>query len=433
MELQFQSLFSRETGNADNYRIPALITAGNRVIAVADERFFTAGDNPNRIDKVIRISDDSGNTWGKQSTIVEEVGESKLRSSAAIDPALLYASATDTLFLLYSHTPAGIGILNSRQTTGYTQKGQTLIGNGKKYYIKDHRIYRSDDTATDWSIDDHGYVRDSVNTVLGNVRAGDFVLREEPTSYLMLTRSTDGGVTWDTPVCLNQQVKKPNWGFIGAGPGIGIEVKQGKYKGRLVFPIYYGTHRFPPACNAAALYSDDNGLTWKIGEAYRPDHREWRFNPNLLRYDLWLTESQIVETPEGDLMAFIRNHNKCRRIATAISKDGGATWSDYRYRQELPHPICQISAIAFKEGDKNCVVTCNAADEKRRVNGVVRLSEDGGLTFPYSRTLWDGEFVYSSIARLPDGSIGIACERSTKHETIEFVKFGLDWIKGGNQ
>ena len=413
MELQFQSLFSRETGNADNYRIPALITAGNRVIAVADERFFTAGDNPNRIDKVIRISDDSGNTWGKQSTIVEEVGESKLRSSAAIDPALLYASATDTLFLLYSHTPAGIGILNSRQTTGYTKKGQTLIGNGKKYYIKDHRIYRSDDTATDWSIDDQGYVRDSVNTVLGNVRAGDFVLREEPTSYLMLTRSTDGGVTWDTPVCLNQQVKKPNWGFIGAGPGIGIEVKQGKYKGRLVFPIYYGTHRFPPACNAAALYSDDNGLTWIKGENAGTGN-----------------ECEAAELDDGTLVMVIRDMTGCSTYhpeqyqRLSYSDDGGETWYEQTVDTTLRSPICMSSVDVCG----NTLYLTFPDDYYTRANLTVAYSEDGGETFE-KKVLYDGPGGYSCVTSGGNGKVFVIAEVGKVNYNEALVFFRIDIMR----
>ena len=85
-----EKVFSRATGNAENYRIPSLVaTADDTLIAVADERFFTGADNPNRIDKVVRISTDGGETWSEQVTAVKMTGRDKRHSSAAIDPATL--------------------------------------------------------------------------------------------------------------------------------------------------------------------------------------------------------------------------------------------------------------------------------------------------------------------------------------------------------
>ena len=60
----FSVVFSRATGNADNYRIPSVVcTKDGTLVAACDERFFTAADNPNRIDKVVRISTDGGYSW----------------------------------------------------------------------------------------------------------------------------------------------------------------------------------------------------------------------------------------------------------------------------------------------------------------------------------------------------------------------------------
>ena len=137
-----EKVFSRATGNAENYRIPSLVaTADDTLIAVADERFFTGADNPNRIDKVVRTSTDGGETWSEQVTAVKMTGRDKRHSSAAIDPATLYDPATDTVFMLYSMTPAGIGILNCKKGTGYADGGIVVKKGAKSYIWKNGELY----------------------------------------------------------------------------------------------------------------------------------------------------------------------------------------------------------------------------------------------------------------------------------------------------
>ena len=117
-------LFCKERGEAGNYRIPSIITTKHgTIVACADARYFTASDNPNRIDKAVCRSLDNGKTWEDMFIAVKEQGESMQYSSAAIDPCLVYDDETDKIFMLYSHTPAGVGILNSRRGTGFDANG----------------------------------------------------------------------------------------------------------------------------------------------------------------------------------------------------------------------------------------------------------------------------------------------------------------------
>ena len=69
-------------------------------------------------------------------------------------------------------------------------------------------------------------------------------------------------------------------------------------------------------------------------------------------------------------------------------------------------------------------------DKKERKFGTVRLSEDDGETFPYSRMLNEGSHSYSSLTQLPDGNIGALIETDPESREMCFVKFSLDWIKG---
>ncbi|OQC15374.1 MAG: Sialidase A precursor [Firmicutes bacterium ADurb.Bin080] len=414
-------IFSKATGNANNYRIPSVCyMENNRVLSVADERFFGCGDNPNRIDKVVRISNDNGESWGDQITAVREMGLSKNKSSAAIDASTLYDPSTDTVFLLYSHTPAGVGILNCKRTTGYFSGNKVLVSKNRKYEIRNNELFWNN-RSIKIKVDSSGNISNG-----GNYKDGTSVFKEVPTSYLMLTKSHDGGQTWDVPICLNNSVKSPRWGFIGACPGSGIRLTRNSNAGRLVFPIYYGLNTFPLNLTFSCIFSDDGGINWSIGT---PPEVKGRFpakKPFIIPQRSWLSETQLCELENGDIQAFIRNHHPVKRVMCAKSTDGGLTFGKVFFHNDLPQPICQISALSFLHKGINMIAVLNPNSEIKREKGTIRLSIDGGKTFPYSKVLSEGDFAYSSIAYLGDGNLGILYEDNLSHNDIKFVKICPD-------
>ena len=64
---------------------------------------------------------------------------------------------------------------------------------------------------------------------------------------------------------------------------------------------------------------------------------------------------------------------------------------------------------------------------------MIRLSYDHGESFVKSMTVKEGEFVYSCMTQMSDGSIGVLYEGSTMHETVDFVRFTLDDIKSSTE
>ena len=64
--------------------------------------------------------------------------------------------------------------------------------------------------------------------------------------------------------------------------------------------------------------------------------------------------------------------------------------------------------------------------------GTVRLSEDDGETFSYSRVVMAGLFGYCSLTQLPDGKIGAFMEIDPDQKALRmvFTRFSLDWIRG---
>lgn len=123
--MKFQTVFGPGLGGpSEYYRIPSAVTTKHgTVVLCADARYCSGMDNPNRIDKVVRRSTDGGKTWGDFIVAAQEHGSKQMRSSAAIDPAMVYVEALDRIYMIYSHTPAGVGIRNSRCSRGEDAQG----------------------------------------------------------------------------------------------------------------------------------------------------------------------------------------------------------------------------------------------------------------------------------------------------------------------
>lgn len=433
--MDIQTLFGKESGRAGNYRIPSIIkTKSGVLVACADERFFTCRDNPNRIDKVVRRSLDNGLTWQEQTVAVEEVGDSMKDASAAIDPCMLYDDNSDTIFMLYSHTPAGIGILNCKKGTGQDGDGNLYLYDGKKRYtLKGEKLFDKEGKEVEgYVVKENGDLIYNGESV-GNYKLNSGKLKELRTSHLCIISSSDDGLTWSQPRNISYQVKEKYMSFFGAGPGVGITVKEGKYKGRIIFPVYYNVveHGGILMLSACVIYSDDHGVTWHRGKSPNQTRKHGIFpvNHRLVMPNDMITEAQLIECEGGRLKLFMRNHSSKRLIATAISDDGGVTWQDYKHHPQLTHCICQCSVIVGDDGGKPVTIFLNAADSKVRHNGVIRLSYDYGETFVYSKLIKEGEFVYSSMVWLGDGKVGILYEENMQHEEIKFAILTIDEIK----
>ncbi|WP_052487021.1 sialidase family protein [Gordoniibacillus kamchatkensis] len=440
------ALFSPGLAGSAAYRIPSMITTVNgTIIAGIDARISDMRDNPNKINTVIRRSADNGLTWSDVQQLVAYPGEG-LDGAAAIDTALLQDEQTGTIWMLFSHTPGGIGLWSAEEGTGFDAKGNRLLYDsfGGVYSLQpDGRVTDGEGRATPYMVDGEGNV-----TIEGNSKGNIFLkkgahpeesLLEARTSFLQIIKSDDDGRTWSKPIELNPMVKEAWMKFIGAGPGRGIQLKHGAFRGRLAFPIYFSNRSGKMSC--AVIYSDDHGATWRRG-ASPNDGRIFggqTVDAESLQADGGdLTESQLIELPDGELRVYMRNHAGLQRTAVAASKDGGQTWGEVEYDQELIDPVCQSSVIVYPHMDdgKTRVLFANPADPEKRVNGTVRLSEDGGRTWKYAKQIYDGPFSYCCLTVLSDGGIALLYEcdfsfSENKPITVEFTKFSLEWLMSG--
>jgi sialidase-1 len=230
------------------------------------------------------------------------------------------------------------------------------------------------------------------------------------TLQLHLIHSDDDGATWSKATNLNPMVKDPAWKAAWPSPGSGFQARSG----RLYFPL----SQVSDAGYSRMIYSDDHGETWEI-------------TPPMGRNT---NESMCVELDDGRLMANMRGAVKHRTVT--ISSDQGQTWKPMTNAETLIGPQCQASLIRYSSlsngDDRNRLLFCNPASTKRE-NMTVRLSYDEGKTWPVSKVIYPGKSGYSSLAVLPDGSVGLFYEHGPQHDTdqLSFVRFTIEWLTDG--
>ncbi len=444
LETHKQDLFTPNMNGSKAYRIPAILTTTEgTVIAVNDARIVDQRDNPNKINITMRRSFDNGNTWSDLQTVVEFPGED-LSSPAAIDSSLLQDEETGTIWLLYSHTPGGIGLWNSEEGIGFNKNGERLLFDWQNntYILKnDGTVVNVNGKITDYTVNSKGYILKEKKK-LGHIyekfdELNRELLFEAPTCFLQMVKSEDDGETWSKPIDLNPQVKEEWMRFLGTGPGVGIQLKKGPYKGRLVYPAYYSNSVRFMSC--AVIYSDDHGQTWNRGSSPN-DNRLIAYESNssetlglgARKYEL--TESQIVELSDGKLDLYMRNHFGNGHLARASSYDGGENWEKFEFVEELLNPVCQTSILNYtpEDDEQDILIFCGPYSKTERRNGVLLLSEDGGKTWPHSKIIEAGSFVYSCLTVLNNGKIGVLYETEKDDEgSIKsvFTKFTLDDIR----
>lgn len=241
-----------------------------------------------------------------------------------------------------------------------------------------------------------------------------------------LTWSDDDGATWTRPLDITRTTKRPAHATtVASGPGIGIQLTRGKHKGRLILPFNEGPYY---QWNNFAVFSDDRGQTWKVGEnvpgAFVPDEK--------LGQRSQINEVQMVELSDGSVRLNSRQFAGAKLRKTAVSKDGGVTWSPIEDVPALRDPSCNASILrySFDDAGGRGRTLFSGPDSLKRENGTIHLSLDDGATWPVSRVLWPGGFSYSVLTKLPDGTIGCLFEADGQTRIV-FARFSIAWLEGG--
>jgi hypothetical protein len=212
---------------------------------------------------------------------------------------------------------------------------------------------------------------------------------------------------------------RPAGGEFLAGPGNGVQLEQGPYAGRLIFPVYiYGT-----ASASMTIYSDDQGSSWKLGGVAGAGGGE----------------IQVAEIPGGGLLASMRDNSFATTGVRTFNRsaDGGLTWGSIYTstpgQAALPDPECQGSILRLtttNDSNRSRMVFANAAHATSRANMTLRLSYDEGQTWPASAVIHSGFAAYSALTKLANADIGLLYERAN-YTRIDFLRRSVQQLTGG--
>lgn len=255
-------------------------------------------------------------------------------------------------------------------------------------------------SGTLWLLMTHNLGSDSESDIVAGKSRG--------TRTVWIASSNDDGRTWSRPKEITAAVKKPEWSWYATGPGVGIQLRNG----RLLIPCDHKADGGKTR-RSHVIYSDDGGKTWTIGGIVGPD----------------CNECQAAELSDGSVLLNIRTYrpNHFRRLI-ARSNDGGRSFTPPEEDRALIDPVCQASLLAVP-GRRGELLFSNPAST-RREHLTVRLSSDDGHSWSHARRLHEGPAAYSCLAVLPDGSFACLYEGGSRHpyEAIFFARFSRDWL-----
>lgn len=242
----------------------------------------------------------------------------------------------------------------------------------------------------------------------------------------LLVWSDDNGATWSAPKDVTRTTKRPSRATtIASGPGIGIQLERGPHRGRLIIPFNEGPFW---QWNNFAVFSDDRGATWGYGDdvpgAFVPDAK--------LGQRSQINEAQMVELNDGGVRLSSRQFAGAKLRKTAVSRDGGRSWSPVEDVPDLRDPSCNASVLRYSYDDAKGFgrILFSGPDSTKRDTGTLHLSVDDGKTWPVKRVLWPGSFAYSVLTRLPDGQVGCLFETDGANRIV-FARFPIQWMEGG--
>ena len=445
-----------------SYRIPALLkTDKGTLIAGADERRLHSSDWGD-IGMVIRRSEDNGKTWGDRVTITNlrdnpKASDPSIGSPVNIDMTLTQDPETKRIFAIYDMFPEGKGIfgMSSQKEEAYKEiNGKTyqlLYREGEQgaYTIRENgTVYTPDGKATEYRVvvdpvkpaySDKGDLYKG-DQLLGNIyfttnKTSPFRIAKD--SYLWMSYSDDDGKTWSAPQDITPMVKADWMKFLGVGPGVGITLRTGPHKGRIVVPVYTTnrTNHLNGSQSSRIIYSDDHGKTWHMGGGVNDNRTLYDGtvvdSSTMNNYYAQNTEASVVQLNNGDLKLFMRGLTGDLQVAT--SHDGGLTWDNNVERYDVPDVYVQMAATHTVQNGKEYILLANANGPGRK-NGyirVARVEEDGQLTWLHHHLIQEGEYAYNSLQQIGPDEFGLLYEHHAPGGvpyTLSFKKFNWDFL-----
>ncbi len=373
------------------YRIPALAHLGDGVVLASYDGRPDGGDSPSPNSIIQRRSTDNGKTWGAPTFVAkgQPAAEGKLRYGFS-DPSFVVDEVTGDVFTFFVYSKDV-----SFQAGGYGNDDEDrTITSAAVAVSKDKGLSWSMDPANMPVLPPAAYAADSAFAGYAGPLITDVVKPVGDSANV-------GGVQG-----------------VFAASGQGIQLKYGKYAGRLVQQF---TGKVKQAAGnveyqAYSVYSDDHGKTWQRGEFTGTG----------------MDENKTVELSNGDVMLNSRASSGGqggRKIA--ISKDGGHSYGPVTVDTRLTDPVNNASIArmypdAAQGSDEAKMLLFSNANATSRSNGTIRYSCNDGATWSSGKQFKSGAMSYSTVTALGDGTFGLFYEGD--NNTMTFGKFNAEWL-----
>ena len=223
--------------------------------------------------------------------------------------------------------------------------------------------------------------------------------------------STDNGQTWSAPRDVTAELFRPGWArdrysFMTSGGGTQLR------DGTLLAVINdFSRHE------ANVFGSADHGRTW-------------RFFGNPVGV---ADETKIIELDDGTWMLNARSwgpQGNYRR-EVYLSKDRGETWMA-RPDNGLLDTGANGAVLKTRLPDGRTALLLSNCHSEGRKNLTLKVSFDGGATWPKTISVRPGIAAYSDMTELPDGRIGMLYEAGDKalYERFDFAVFAPSELMG---
>jgi sialidase-1 len=206
---------------------------------------------------------------------------------------------------------------------------------------------------------------------------------------VFILRTSDEGATWQAPLDITIAVKPTGWQWYATGPGHSIQLQSAAHHNRIVVPCNHTTTTNPLHVSHI-IYSDDSGYTWQQGGEV-----------NAAKTD----ECTVAELTNGNLLLNMRNNQRpLPNRKTAISTNGGLTWSPPAYDSTLIEPVCQGTLLRY-DAHPGVLLFCNPAHTTKRKNLTLYVSHTNGTGWQHNVTVHKKLSAYNDIVTLPNGDV----------------------------
>lgn len=243
---------------------------------------------------------------------------------------------------------------------------------------------------------------------------------ESDPEKIFISRSTDGGQTWQEPVditalvwgsqALNPECRTYKGAFIASGNG--LRLLRGEHKGRILFvaALCRGNENVP---DNYVVYSDDNGQSWQVSEcAYRAGD-----------------EAKVMELGDGRVLMSIRQSGA---RGYNVSDDAGVHWGQQGRWNEMTTNACNgdmLRLSAVDQGGERNILLHSIPNSMEREKVSVYVSYDEGRSWQDPVLLCPGLSVYSSLTLQHDGTIGCYVEKNTAQGCeLWYQNFTYAWL-----